>query len=124
MYKSGICDTKQAISLTSETKRSRAKLTREYLEKLVYDLSIGDKSGDSVNFTLTYFSGEQNVSTTDISHTFCRSVTKFGSVRGLANRNLFPEFRGGLMISCGDMHQSFTDTHVKWLFRQLPHVYR
>jgi len=24
---------------------------------------------------------------------FCRSATKFGRIRGLANRNLFPEFR-------------------------------
>jgi len=28
---------------------------------------------------LTYFLGEQNFSTTDISHTFCRIATKFWS---------------------------------------------
>jgi len=44
------------------------------------------------------------------------SAMKFGSVRGLANRHLFPEF-GELRswvpaIPCGDMHQFFTDTLV------------
>jgi len=43
-------------------------------------------------WTLAYFSGEQNFSTPDISHTFCRSATKFGNVRGLANRNYSPNF--------------------------------
>jgi len=36
---------------------------------------------------------------------------------GLANRNLFPEFRelwsGGPVIPCGGMHQFFTGTLVK-----------
>jgi len=46
---------------------------------------------------------------------------KFGNVyRWLATRNLFPEFRDlwseGPMISCGVMHQFFTDTLVKWFF--------
>jgi len=43
---------------------------------------------------------------------------------GVANRNLFPEFRelwsGGPVISCRDMHQSFTGTLVKWFFDNLP----
>ena len=64
----------------------------------------------------TFPRGEQNYLTADISHTFCRSATKFGSVMGLANRNLFPEFREiwswGPVIPCGDMHQSFTDAIV------------
>ena len=42
-------------------------------------------------------------------------TTKFGRVRGLANRNLFPKYRElwswGPVISCGDMHQSFTDRY-------------
>ena len=37
----------------SETKRSIAKVTTESLEKLVYDLSIGDKYGD-LAWPLTY----------------------------------------------------------------------
>ena len=41
-------------------------------------------------------------------------TTKFGRVRGVVNRNLFPEFREvwsvGPVIPCGYMHQSFTDT--------------
>ena len=47
-------------------------------------------------------------------YTFCRSATKFGNAGGLANQNLFPEFRelwsGCPVIPCGDMHQFFTDT--------------
>jgi len=102
-----------------ETKRSGAKVTTECLSKLMYGLSTSDKSGD-LRWTLTYFSEEQNFSTTDISHTFCWSRTKFGNFGGLANRNLFLEFREvlscGPVIPCGDMHQSFTGTLVKWVF--------
>ena len=62
-------------------------------------------------------------STTDISHTFCRSATKFGNFGRLANRNLFPEFRelwsGGPVILCGDMHQPFTCTLAKLFFDSL-----
>jgi len=76
---------------------------------------------------LVYFFGS-NISTTDrpISHTFCRSATKFGLVRGLANRNLFPEFRefwsGDPVIGlpCEDMHRSFTDTLLKWFLDNFP----
>ena len=71
-----------------------------------------------VNFGLLF--PEAKFSTTDMSHSFCRNATKFCSVMGLDNRNLFPEFRElwsvGPMIPCGDMHQSFTDTLVKWFF--------
>jgi len=63
-------------------------------------------------------------SITDIAHTSCRSATKFGRVRGLANWSLFLEFRGLFsgdpVIPCGDMHQSFTDTLVKWFFNSFP----
>ena len=63
---------------------------------------------------------EQNLSTTDILYTFYRRETKFGSVRDLANRHLFPEFHelwsGGPVILCGDMHQSFTGSLVKCFF--------
>jgi len=41
----------------------------------------------------------------------------------MANRNLFPDFRElwpGSPIPCGDMHQSFTDTIVKWFFYNFP----
>jgi len=70
------------------------------------------------------FFREQNFSTTDISHTFCRSTMKFGSVRGLSSRYLLPEFHelwsGGPMIPCDNMHQSFTDTLVKWFLTTSP----
>ena len=66
----------------------------------------------------------EHLPATDISHNFCRSATKFGNVRGLANRNLFPEFRelwsGGSVIPCGDMHQPFADTLVKRFFDNFP----
>ena len=58
---SGICDTK--TSDISETKRSRAKLTTECLQKLLYGLSICDKMNlVTIAWTTTYFSGEQNFS--------------------------------------------------------------
>jgi len=60
----------------------------------------------------------------DISHTFCQSATKFGNVGGLANRNLFSEFRelwsAGPVIPCGDIHRSSIDALVKWFFDNLP----
>jgi len=43
--------------------------------------------------------------------TFCRSATKFGSVRGLFSRHLLPEFR--------DV-RSFTDALVTWCFTIFP----
>ena len=56
--------------------------------------------------------GEQKFSTTDISHTICRSATKFGSLTGLTSGHLFPEFGElwfrGPAIPCDDMHQSST----------------
>jgi len=67
-----------------------------------------------VNFGSVF--GQHKFSTADISHTFCRSTAKFGSVMGLANGHLFPEFRelwsGGPAMPCGDMHQSFIDALV------------
>jgi len=50
-----------------------------------------------VNFGL--FPGA-TFATTDISHTFCRSATKYGSVRVLANRQLLtevPELSSGVL---------------------------
>jgi len=72
----------------------------------------------------------------DISHTFCRSATKFGRVRGLANRNLYPEFRElwhRIQGSRDTMrrHASVLRWYIcnnfttcKVVFRQLPHVCR
>jgi len=54
-------------------------------------------------------SGEQNFSTRDISHTFCLSVTKFGSVRGQANEHLLSEF-GELWPTCSG--QKFLTTDI------------
>jgi len=76
-----------------------------------------------VNFGLL-FRGTNFYSTTDISHTFCRSATKFRSVGGLANTNLFSKYRElwswGPVISYGDMHQLFTGAVVKWFFNNFP----
>ena len=69
---------------------------------------------------LVHFSPEHNFSTADISHTFRLNATKIGSVRGLANRNLFPDlcelWYGEPVKPCGDMHQSFIYARVKWFF--------
>jgi len=59
--------------------------------RVVYSLSTGDKSSD-LAWAFTYFSGEQNFSTTDISHTFCQSTTKFGRVRVWPIETYFPNF--------------------------------
>jgi len=69
-------------------------------------------------WTLVHFSGEQKFLTLDISHTSCRSATKFGTIRGLASQHFFQFFEfdellsGGPAIPCGDMHQSFSDARV------------
>jgi len=70
-----------------------------------------------VNFDLFFWEQHfpQRISCTTF---FCWSATKFGRIRSLANQNVFPEFRelwsGGPAGSRGIMHQSFTDTLVKW----------
>ena len=75
---------------------------------------------------MAYFIGEQNFSTTDryLAHFFV------GARRNLATLGVWPiktcstnfvNFgRGGLVIQCGDMHQSFTDALVKWSFDNFP----
>ena len=67
-----------------------------------------------VNFGLLF--REHTFSTADILGTFCHRVTKFGMVRGLANRHLLTKFgelwSAGYTIPCGNMHQSFTDALV------------
>jgi len=86
----------------------------------MYGLSIGDKAGD-LEWTVAYFSREQNFSTIHISHTFCQNTTKFGSIRGLAkliSRVSWTLDRGPMASSY--MHQSFTDTLVKCLFDNFP----
>jgi len=78
----------------SETKQSRAKVTTVSIQTRIWPIDWWQSSPITYGdwWTLVYFSGEQNFSTTDILHSFCRSATKFGCVRGLANWNLFPEF--------------------------------
>jgi len=72
------------------------------------------------------FSCMRNFSTTDISHTFCRSATKFGNVGGMTNRNLFPKFcelwsgrpnHAATYISPSVVRKL---TFVKWLFDNYP----
>ena len=116
MCKGGICDTKPAIAL----KRSglELKLLQSVYRNMCTAYRLVTIWWPRVNFGLLF--REANFSTTDISQTFCRSVTKFGRFRGLANRNLFPKFpefwSSGPTIPCIDMHQSFTDALVKWFF--------
>jgi len=47
---------------------------------------------------------------------FCRSASKFSSVRGIGAWQVLNDFgelwSGGPAIPCGDLHQSFTDTLV------------
>jgi len=69
----------------------------------VYGLSIGDKSTD-LNFGLLFL--EQIFFHNGYLAHFVSQRDEIGNVGGLANRNLFPEFRElwseGLVIPCGD----------------------
>jgi len=67
-------------------KQSRAKLTTVSIETCVRPIDWWQIWWPRVNFGLLFWG--ENFSTTDISHTFCQSAMKFGSVRGLANRHL------------------------------------
>jgi len=64
---------------------------------------------------IVYF-GKKIKIVTIFSYVVWPSAMKFGIVRDMANRQLFPKFRElwskGPAIPCGDMHQSFTDALV------------
>ena len=78
MCKRGICDTEPAISLKQSSLEPKL-LYRVSIEALFRALSIGDKSGDlRGNFGLLF--REQTFPTADVSHTSCRSATKFLNV--------------------------------------------
>jgi len=76
-------------------------------------------------WSVVKFFGKQIFFTTDISHTFCRSTTKFVRVRGLAKRNLFSKFHE--LFSRDPVHDTM-QRHAsvlywytcKVVFRQLP----
>jgi len=108
----------------SETKQSRAKVIIDCLYLLTYLVRVRPidwwQIWRPIGWTLIFFSGEQNFSTRDISHTFWQSATKFGSARGLANRNLFPEVGPGV-----PWYHLATCIRPYWysckvVFRQLP----
>jgi len=116
MYKNGTWDTKPAIGLSLKRSSLEPNLLQSVYRNSCTAYRLVTNLATSVNFNLLFRGAK--FSTTDISHSFCRTATKFGSVRGLANRSLFPEFRdlwsAGPVIPCGDMHQSFTDALVRW----------
>ena len=86
----------------------------------MYGLSIVDKSGD-LAWTLTYFSGRKIFPERISRRLFCRSTTKFGHVRDLANRNLFPAFVNfGLAVPWYHAATSIFQWYTcKVVFRQL-----
>ena len=117
MCKSCICDTKPAISL------NRSSLNLNLLQsvyrnsctvyRLLTNLVIYDELWPTFPGRKLFPHG--------ISGTLLvGSRRNLATLGGLANRNLFPEFRElwsrGPVIPCGDMHQFFTDTLVKWFF--------
>ena len=61
--------------------------------KIVYGLSIGDKSGDLAS-TFSYFSGEQNFFATDrdISHTFFGARQNLAALGGWPIETYSPNF--------------------------------
>ena len=83
------------------------------------------QSGD-LGWTLAYFSGRKIFSQWISRTLFCPIVTKFGSVRGLANRKLLPEFcelwSGGPLMQrrAPVLHWCI----CKVVYRQLLHVCR
>ena len=85
MHKSGICN-------ISETKQSMSQsYYRVSIETRIRPIDWWQTWWPTVNFGLLF--RRAKFSTTDILYTFCQSATKFGRVRGMANRNLFPKFR-------------------------------
>jgi len=124
MYKSGIYDTKSAISLKRSSLEPKL-LQSVYVNSCIRPINWWHICWPRVNFGLLFW--ESKIMTADISHTSSRSATKFGRVRGLTIRNLFPAFRalwsGCPVMPCGNMHPSFTDALVKWFF-DTPHVCR
>jgi len=85
-----------AISLKPSGLESQSFVYRVSIETRVRHISIGDKSVD-LGWTLAYFFGDEIFSTTDISHTFLSERDEiwqcYKLLWGLANQNLFPEFR-------------------------------
>jgi len=123
MWRSGICDTKPAISVT------RSSLEPNLLQsvyrnsckayRLVRNLVV---HGD---LALVYFLGKQNFSARDILHTFCRSARSLAALAVMDNRKLFPEFRAfwSGVPRCMRKHASVLHwCTCKVVFRQVPYV--
>jgi len=77
--------------------------------KVVYRISIGDKSAD-LGWTLVYCSGGAKFFHNGyLAYTLCQSATKFGSFRGLAIETCFPNFVNFgpwvPWLPFGDLHQ-------------------
>jgi len=70
-----------------ETKQSRAKVTAEFLSKLVYGISIGDKYGD-LRWILAYFPGNR-IFPQGISHTLFVWVWQNLAVLGVRPMNTY-----------------------------------
>jgi len=103
-------------------KQFRAKVTTECLS-FVYGLSIGDKPGD-LGWTLAYFAGSK-IFPQRIAPPFLSEREEILQCWGSCQMPIeTSEFRElwcrGPVIPCGDMHQPFTDTLLKWFFDNFP----
>jgi len=124
MCKSGICDSKPAIFL------KRSSLEPQLLHS-VYRISCS-----AYRLTTNLLTYHELSPAFPVSNIFPQRISRTHFVA--AQRNLvtlvvwlwpietylFPEFRklwsGDPVIPFGDMHQSFTDTLVKWFFDNFP----
>jgi len=113
----------------SETKQSREKSLQSVHKSRVRPFDWRQSWKPMVNFGLLLWGANFFSQRISRSAHFCRSATKSGNVESLRvwldwlNETYSPNFvhyrptwSGRPVIPCGDMHQSFTGTSVKWFF--------
>jgi len=98
--------------------KTRSMLYRVSIETRVRPIDWSQIWWPSVNFGLLFW-GAKFFHNGYLAH-FLLERDKIWQRLGLANRNLFPEFpelrSGDPVAQCGEMHQSFTGTLIKWFF--------
>jgi len=116
MCKSGICYTKPAIFLKQNS--LEPKLLQNVHKTPVWPIDWWQIWRPMINFGLL-FRGVKFFHHGYLVH-FLSERDEIWQRWGLANWNLFPEFRklwsGGPVIPCSDMHNYFTGTLLKWFF--------
>jgi len=105
MYKSGICDTKPAVSLKPK-----------FVQSVYRNSCTAYRLVTLCELWPTF--PESKIFPQGISPHFLSEHDEIWQHWGLANDNLFPKIRecwtGDPVTKCGDMRQSFTNAFVKW----------